>query len=264
LEVCYSICVMQTVNLENLRKLGLQPNEAAIYLALLELGSGTVTEISHKAALNRTTGYDVLERLCLHGIASRVTTGKKKVYTAESPARLRQFLENKKQVAERRLEDLKTLLPDLQSLYKTELKPTIKFAEGKEQMEKIYNDALETKGPIYSILNLKNYAEFFDETGAKQSAERAKRGIKEKVLSIKNNTALAWHEKTYKGKKKLQAHTEYKWIEQKKEHSTAGEVNIFDDKVIIMLSRPDENAAFEIQSQTFADFLKIVFERAWN
>ncbi len=258
------MATMQTINLENLKKLGLKPNDAAVYLALLELGNGTVTEISHKAALNRTTGYDILERLCLYGIVGRVTTGKKKIYAAESPTRLRQFLENKKQVAERRLEDLKTLLPDLQSLYKTELKPTIKFAEGKEQMEKIYNDALETKGPIYSILNLKNYAEFFEEAGTKQSIERAKRGIKEKVLSIKNETALAWHEKTYKGKKKLQAHTEYRWIEQKKEYSTAGEINVFDDKVIVMLSRPDENAAFEIQSQTFADFLKIVFERAWN
>ncbi|MBI2443889.1 MAG: hypothetical protein HYV42_01440 [Candidatus Magasanikbacteria bacterium] len=255
---------MPTVTLENLKKIGLQSNEAAIYLALLELGRGTVTEISHKSALNRTTGYDILERLCLYGVAARATSGKKKIYLAEPPTRLKQFLENKARVAERRLEDYKTLLPDLQTLYKTELKPAIKFAEGKTGMEKIYNDVLEAKSIVYSMLNLKNYAEIFDEVGAKQSAERARRGIKEKVLSIKNDTALAWYQKTYSGKKKLQAFTEYRWIEEKKEYSTAGEINIFDDKVIVVLSKSDENVAFEIQSQTFADFLKILFERAWG
>lgn len=254
---------MQTITLDNLKNLDLQPNEAAVYLALLELGRGTVTEISRQAGLNRTTGYDVLERLCLYGIASRVTTRKKKAYVAESPARLRHYLENKRQLAERRLEDFKNLLPDLQSLYKTDLKPTIKFAEGKEAMEKIYHDVLEAKGAVYSILNLKNYAEFFDELGTKQSAERARRGLHEKILAISNNTARWWYNKTYQGKKRLQKYTEYRWVEEKKEPSTAGEVNIFDDTVIVMLSRPTENVAFEIQSQTFADFLKIIFELAW-
>jgi len=39
---------------------------------------------------------------------------------------------------------------------------------------------------------------------------------------------------------------------------------IFDDKVIGMLSRASENVAFEITSQTVSDFLKIIFEMAWE
>ncbi len=255
---------MAIINSENIKTLGLNTNEAAVYLALLELGKGTVTEISQKAALNRTTGYDILERLCLYGVASRSTTTKKKMYIAESPTRLKQFLENKKHQADQRLENFQQMLPDLQSLYKTELKPTIKFASGKEQMEKLYTDVLEAKSTVLSVLNLKRYADIFDEVGTRQATERARRGIKEKVISIKNEAALTWYKKTYSGKKKLQNCTEYNWIEDKKEYSTAGEIVVFDDKVIMMLSQSDENVAFEIQSQTFADFLKILFERAWK
>ena len=71
------------VNLqEQLENLGLQVNEVKIYLALLELGKGTVSQISKIAHLNRTTGYDILERICLYGIANRSSVGKKRIYIA--------------------------------------------------------------------------------------------------------------------------------------------------------------------------------------
>jgi len=248
-----------------LKNLGLQPNEANVYLALLELGKGTVTEISQQAKLNRTTGYDILERLCLYSLANRsISEPKKRVYMAEPPSMLVQFLENRKRQAERRMEELKKFLPGLQSLFKTDLKPAIKFAQGKKEMDNLYLHVLDSKSTVYSILNLKGYAEIFDELGVYQSEELAKRGIKEKVLAIKSEFAVAWHDKIYKGKPKRQKMTEYRWLEGYENYDTAGEVNIFDDKVIGMLSKPGENAAFEIKSQTFADFLKIIFEIAWK
>ena len=64
---------------EKLTSLGLQDNEARVYLALLELGRGNVTEVSKAAGLNRTSGYDILERLGTLGLVSRSTLGKKKL-----------------------------------------------------------------------------------------------------------------------------------------------------------------------------------------
>jgi sugar-specific transcriptional regulator TrmB len=250
----------QTKKMQNL---GLQENEAKVYLALLELGRGTVSEISRIAKLNRTTAYDILERLALYGLSNRVA-GKKKIYVAEPPHRLKQYLENKKRAAERRLAELDGLLPGLVSLYKTDLKPVIKIGEGKEEMSHIYNHALDAEGTIYSILNLKGYAEIFDLLGKEQSAERAKRGIKENVLAIDSTMAREWYEGAYKGRTKQKRLTTYKWIKADEKKFPVGELNVFDDKVIVMLSKPDENIAFEIQSQSFADFLKIVFEMTWN
>lgn len=257
---------MEKNTFEKLRDLGLQENEVKVYLALLELGQGTVTQISRRAGLNRTTGYDVLERLGINGLVNRARAGKKKmVYVAESPSRLKQYLEDKRRLYERRVEEFRNVLPELQSLQKTEIKPVIKFAEGREEMEKLYLNVLQAKSEVYSILNLKGYAEIFDELGTYQTAERHKKGIAEKVLAVKNEVAEGWYNKTYKNKTGVDKNlTKYKWIEGQEKYDTAGEINIFDDKVIGMLSKPNENVAFEIQSQTFADFLKMVFEMAWK
>jgi len=249
---------------QELKDFGLQDNEASVYLAVLELGQGTVSQISRVATLNRTTGYDVLERLCRYGIVSRTPIKKKKIYIAEPPTRLRQFLENKKRKMEKYLEEFSEIMPELQALYKTDLKPMIKFGEGKEEMESIYKDVLSSKSIVYSILNLKGYADIFDELGKYQSNERFRRGIKEKVLAIKSDTAVEWHKKVYGNNKIKQANTEYRWLERDPKKFPVGEINIFDDIEIVMLSKPGENVAFEIKSQSFADFLKIVFELAWE
>lgn len=250
--------------LRKIEDLGLQANEARVYLSLLEIGEATVTQICKNAGLNRTTGYDVLERLCLYGIVNKGVGGKKRLYIAESPVHLNQFLENKKRRAERRLQEFKNILPELKSIYKTELKPVIKIVEGVEAMKQMAYNELDAKGVIYSLVNLKNYAEVFDEMGTHRSLERFKRGIKERCLSIDSDTARKWHHKTYNDKKKRQENTEYRWLPWDKRYSTAGEVAVYNDKVMGILSKSSENVAFEIQSQTFADFLKIIFEMAWK
>jgi sugar-specific transcriptional regulator TrmB len=55
---------------DKLLQLGLSEKEAAVYLALLSLGKGTVTSITRKAGINRTTGYDILNALATKGIVS--------------------------------------------------------------------------------------------------------------------------------------------------------------------------------------------------
>ena len=50
---------------KQLKSLGFSEKEARVYLALLELGPSTTTEIARKSKINRTTGYDILESLAL-------------------------------------------------------------------------------------------------------------------------------------------------------------------------------------------------------
>jgi sugar-specific transcriptional regulator TrmB len=247
-----------------IEELGLQENEARVYVALLELGRATVTEIAKLANLNRTTGYDILERLCIYGITNRIAVGKKKMYIVEPPHRLRIFLENKKRQVERRIEELNTLMPELHAVYKTDLKPVITFAQGKKEMQNMYHHVLSAKTPVYSIVNLQKYAEPFIDMGIYQADQRTKNKITEKVLALDSNTARYWHKNVYGDSKKRQKYTTYQWIEEKNRMDTAGEINIFDDKVIGILSNTGENVAFEIQSKTVADFMKILFERAWQ
>src|SRR5574340_627849 len=255
---------------EQLQKLGLQKHESQVYLALLELGQGTVTDISKAAQLNRTTGYDILERLALYGLANRTTLGAKKtMYVAEPPHRLKQYVENKKHQAERRLSDVTEIIPDLQSLYKKENKPVIKFFEGLEGIRNIYWHSLEAKSVIYSILDLNVYLpekekSHYDQFGKEYVKERSKLGVKEKALVMKNEAGLYFYETTYKNSPLYKKFTEYRWLEKQFPFTPAAEVNIYDDIVMGVLVKPGENVAFEVKNSSFANSLKIIFELAWG
>jgi sugar-specific transcriptional regulator TrmB len=250
---------------ENLRKLGLQDNEAKVYLALLELDRGTVSDISKSAQLNRTSGYDILERLALYGLASRAGSGtKKKYYAAEPPVRFKQYLENKKQIADRRLSDAGEVLQDLQGLYKKESKPIIKFFDGQEGIKNIYWHTLEAKSVIYSVLDLSVYLPEYGQFGKDYIKERAKRRIREKVLVLKNKVGTDYYNSVYKNNKNFQLVTEYRWLNKQFPFVPAAEMNVYDDVVMGVLVKPGENAAFEIQNPSFANSLKILFELSWE
>ena len=243
---------MATISIEQLEKLGLQTNESRVYLALLELGKGSVSQISKLAQLNRTTSYDILEGISLYGLASRSVSNKKQLYIAEPPNRLRAYVESKKRKLEESAKKLDELLPDLQSLYKTEVKPAIKFFEGRTGIKNIYDHSLDAKSTIYSILDLSEYLPEFDSFGKEHIRDRVKRNVKEKVLA------------RYSQKKAYQSNTEYHWLDYDFKLTQAAEVMIYDDKVIGVLVKPGENVAFEIQSQSFANSLKPLFEIAWK
>lgn len=253
---------MNTLLFEKLIRLGLKKNEVLVYLSTLEMGEGSIMAISKACNLNRTTCYDILVRLCMSGIISRSVKNKKRIYFAESPFRLRYYLQGKKRQAEQRLEELEQCLPELKALHKTSTKPVIKFVEGKKAMEQMYYHKLDSKSTIYSVLNQRN-VDTFGEMGAHQSIERYKRGIKEKVLAVENSKGVDWYKKIYGSNKKRRENTEYRWIKDSELYKTGGEISIFDDNVNVILSNPEENVAFEIQSQTFADFLKMLFEFSW-
>jgi sugar-specific transcriptional regulator TrmB len=255
---------------EQLQGLGLQKHESQIYLALLELGQGTVSDISKAAQLNRTTGYDVLERLSLYGLANRTTSGSKRtMYIAEPPYRLKQYLDNKKRQAEHRLEQVSDVISDLQNIYKKENKPVIKFFDGWDGIKNIYWHTLEAKSVIYSVLDLNVYLpekekSAYDKFGKDYVKERAKLGVKEKALVMKNEAGLYFYETTYKNNPHYQKCTEYRWLEKQFSFVPAAEVNIYDDIVMGVLVKPGENVAFEIKNPSFANSLKIIFEIAWE
>ncbi len=250
---------------ENLEKLGLQPNEARVYLALLETGRGTVTQISQSAGLNRTTGYDILERLSLYGLASRAGTGtKKKMYAAEPPQRLKQYLENKKTQAEQRLGRVDETLSDLLGLYKKENKPVIKFFEGAEGIKNIYWHTLESKNIIYSLVDFSVYLPSYSQFGKDYIHERSKRNVKEKCLVLKNQLGQDYYNEVYKNNPQFKKVTEHRWLDKQFPFIPAAEINIYDDVVMGVLVKPGENAAFEIQNPSFANSLKILFDIAWE
>src|SRR3989338_8043322 len=103
--------------INQLKSLGLSDNEAKVYMAMLELGSATVREISAKAGVNRPTTYVKIESLKKMGLVSTQTKGKKQLFIAESPDQLEFMIDRQKGELEQKKEELYKLLPELTSLF---------------------------------------------------------------------------------------------------------------------------------------------------
>lgn len=247
---------------ELVKNIGLDTNETKVYMALLELGSATVTEVSKKAAINRTTGYDVLERLAVKGIVGYASTkGTKIKYRAEHPSVLINFLERQQKSYSNKLAKLKKQLPELEFLFKQEKKPQIKFFEGIEGVEQIYAETLKSKEEILSVGDTEEWAApDLVAWGKNYNRERARLKIQERILLPYSKKTLSWFE-NYPTTLK---YTQYRILPKDiVNYLFYSEINIYEDKVMIALLKKPHRMGVLITSQEFANILKAMFEVAW-
>lgn len=173
--------------LQILKDVGLEENEASVYLTALSLGPTTVLKISKNSGLKRTTVYGVIEALKHKGLMSIELAGLKQLYRAENPERLEIILENKKR-------EFSSKLPDFMALYKLEGgESSIKYYSGLKSMKQIYLDTLNDvkSGDEYLIItNQKKWFELDPDFWMKEYIEeRAKLPCKTRLLSQDSDLA---------------------------------------------------------------------------
>jgi len=246
-------------------QLGLEESEAKIYLALLESGPSTVSELTKKAKINRTLGYHVLQKLGWYGLAVEVKNlGNKKIYTALHPQRLVQHIKNKKNQWERNLAEVEKDLPELISLYSIADKPVIRFEEGSSGLTSIFEESLESKTEIFSILDVDSWqvSEFWD-WAQSYNRSRNRKKIKEKILVLDTPASRKWV-KGYKGSK---VYTVYRWIKPEQVMNLlrfGGEINVYENKVMIALLQKPKIMGIMIESKILANILKAMFQMVWD
>lgn len=124
---------------------GLSENEAKIYLALLEKGPGTVSDIAKNTGLHRPTVYNHLPYLQTKGLLTTARKVKRVLYVAESPKKLERLLDQINIEA-------RALLPELvETFEKRKHKPVVKFYEGRQGIREVFDDILNTlkKGDVF-------------------------------------------------------------------------------------------------------------------
>lgn len=143
---------------ETLKNLGLEEKEAGIYLALLELGESSVFEISKKSGVKRPTAYIILQSLEKKGFVSKVIKSKKTLFTPQHPQKL-------VAEAEIRLKELQEVMPQMESLFRREEnRPRVMIYEGKDELDRAYDESFITKGEIVWMGTLKLSREVFYRT----------------------------------------------------------------------------------------------------
>jgi sugar-specific transcriptional regulator TrmB len=134
---------------------GLEHSEARIYFVLLKHKLMSLTEISSKSGIKRTTCYEHVNELLRKNIIYRVAHGKKFHYAPTDP---RNLLKKTKES----LAKLEKEFVELENFYKeTTNLPKVSFFEGKDGIRKIYLDSFETIGDAYSIFPADEYFKHF-------------------------------------------------------------------------------------------------------
>ncbi len=120
-----------------LTALGLSHIESKIYLALLRGHRSSIAGIAQDTDIHRPTIYRVIPRLIETGLVSEVKVGKRSLYIAENPAKLRTL-------AQTLTSQLEENLPDLERMYDgSQQRPFIRYYEGKKAIQNIYEDMIQ-------------------------------------------------------------------------------------------------------------------------
>lgn len=239
---------------ETLIKTGFSENESAVFLALLELGKGTVSQITRKASLNRTTGYDILDSLVSKGLASVSGKEPKQEYNAESPDKLVFILEKQAQEAENKISEIKKIIPDLKSIHNVRGRPKVRFYEGVNGLKDVYEDTLTSHEEILAYANVDQMHQTLLGYFPKYYKERTEKNIS--IRAIIPDSPVGRNRAGEDEKEKRE--TALVPIEK---YNFSPEINIYDNKVMIASWR--EKLGIIIESAEIADAMKKIYELAW-
>lgn len=103
------------MDIEKIITIGLTKKEASLYLATLQEGVSSITDLAKKAKLKRPTAYLIVEDLLQKNLIVPVQVGKITHYKAGDPIYLAKDIESKRLI-------IAKLLPELNYLYKHSLK----------------------------------------------------------------------------------------------------------------------------------------------
>lgn len=241
---------------QHIEILGFSRKESLVYVALLDLGRGTATEISKKTGINRTTIYDIVSELEKIGLVVQVAGVKKKTYRPEPPEKLPVILEKKAAQLREMAKQSEGLVSMLQTVAaKIPNKPKIKVYEGESGLRSLYDASLLCKTFIRSFLAADAVEAFDPEYVHSYFERRAQKGIN--IRGILNDTEASRGYKTKSKQLLREIH-----LVPKEKMNIVPEVYIYDDTISIFSIK--ERLGVSIESKDIADAFKKLYDLAWE
>ncbi|MDO8564281.1 MAG: helix-turn-helix domain-containing protein [Nanoarchaeota archaeon] len=235
---------------ETLRKIGLTNNEISVYLTLLRMGPSIVSDVAKSAGLYRPYTYDNLKKLLEKGLVSFIVKDGKNVFSAVEP-------ENLVDVQKNRLEEVKSILPELNRLsssVKNEAKA--EFYLGSQVVRVVVGDVFRTlkrKGGEALIIGVdeKKFMEADELSMYRYFEDMKKNKLKEKVLVREGDNYLPAPRST----------TSYRFLS--KEFFEPTSTMIYGNKVaIVIFSQPLHGII--IENEALAKTYRKQFNALWK
>lgn len=237
---------------------GLNKNQSAVYTTLLQMGSGNIQDVAKKAGIKRTTAYSVLDALIEREMASVVSKDGHRLYTVEDPRKLPDVLNLLKQEVENKQKQVKTMLPQLISLYNPGgLKPSIRYYEGVEGIKKVMDETLETD-PKRETIAYSTASDIHKYLGSDwvygYLDRRAKAGIHQRAII--EDSAIGRKHKLNDAKELRQT-----ILVPPHEYQFNLQYGVYGDKVMLISFK--DLFGVVIESKAVAETQRAIFELAW-
>lgn len=139
------------IHVTELTQLGLTDTEARTYLALLELGESSVTEITSRASITRTLGYHSLKKLVAIGLVEEKNT-RPVSFHVKRPSALIDYIHEQQRTWDHRKHLAESLLPKLESSYTMRGAPPIVSRSGYASVMDLYRLLYTNTVEIHSFL----------------------------------------------------------------------------------------------------------------
>lgn len=233
-----------------IESLGLRRPEAKVYLAAVELGEGTATDIAKKARLKRPSVYVILKALMGKGLIASVSRRGAAHFTAQNPRTV-------VAAATERANLLTAALPHLEAIAKLPLagKPSVRFYEGISGIQTVLEDTL-TK-PNTTILewsDAKLAAETMKDYYFAHEKKRIARNIYIRSVLENNEVARRFRDQKFNEKRDVRIVPE--------KYNFNDEITIYGDKVAIASYK--DLVALIIENKLFAETMRNIFELTWE
>lgn len=135
----YLTIFTKNMNYNDFETIGLNENEAKIYLAILNLGESLVSRIADKAEVKRTTAYLSLYTLKKKGLIGQAKKNNQMHYFAEDPKVLEKIMQKNN-------EKFSKLISEITSIIKlTDHRPCVQYFDDNKNYKRVYEDILNYK-----------------------------------------------------------------------------------------------------------------------
>lgn len=239
---------MVTISPQLLKSLNLTADEAAVYVAAMELGQASVQALAKKSGVKRTTVYHFLDDLIERGLLQETRKKKRNIYSAIHPKQL-------VALEEVRLRELENLIPSLLAVYnKSQTKPRVTFYEGVEGIKEALADIIRVGQPMIGWADFSFRQSILGDFFATFAAERARRNITYQAITRDTQEARAW------GKRNMGHLRSFKYISSGPFNT---ETVVYGDHVMF-LSYQKNAFAVVIEDQNVAATLRIAWQQLWD
>lgn len=173
-----------------LKKAGLTESQAKGYLALIEHGALSPTELATHTEESRTNAYAIINKLVSYGLALQ-QEGSKNLYAAAHPVAIEALAERRRKAIVQHERLVKEGLPALIDLFYAHSEtPGTRTVQGPDGIREIYKEMLQTRKDIYLLRTTADASVVGSDYLREHRDTRARLGIHTYAITPRTKTAL--------------------------------------------------------------------------